>query len=56
MSTKPGELQSGTFCGHGAQLRALKRAFGVEPVFGKEHGAVVVVEVGDAALMAVEGA
>ncbi len=44
------------FCGHGAQLRALKRAFGVEPAFGKEHGAVVVVEIGDAALLAVEGA
>ena len=35
------------FCGHGVQLRSLMRAFSVEPVYGKRHGAVVVVEISD---------
>lgn len=40
------------YFGHGVQLRSIQRAFGVEPVFGRKHGAVVVVEIGDAARMA----
>jgi len=35
------------FFGHGAQFRSIMRAFGVEPVFGEKHGAVVVVEIGN---------
>jgi len=43
------------FVGHGAQLRSIMRAFGVEPVFGQKHGAVVIVEISDMTLMAAEG-
>lgn len=40
---------------HGVQLRSILRAFCVEPAFGVKHGAVVIVETSDAALMADEG-
>jgi len=42
-------------CGHGVQLRSLMKAFGVEPVHGEKHGAVVVVEISDDAVPQLAG-